>query len=233
MKWFHWFANLALRTVLRILLKLEIRGVENTPSTGTLVVAINHASFLDPLIAGAFLPRTVIPLGKVELFRNRLFGWVFPAYGVIPIHRGEIDRAAIRRSLEVLRSGGALLVAPEGTRSRDGRLQHARSGVALLAVRTDATLLPVAVWGVQAFWRNLRRLRRTEAHMAIGQPLRIAVHDRRIPREQLDEITDELMYRLAELLPPEQRGVYQDVAGAARRYLRPVSRPDSDSRRVF
>lgn len=221
MKWFHELADVALRVVLRILLKLEIDGLENMPQTGALIVAINHSSFLDPLIAGAFLPRTVIPLGKVELFQHPLFGWIFPAYGVIPVRRGEIDRTAIRRSLELLRGGGALLMAPEGTRSEDGRLQPGRRGVALLAARTNATVLPVAIWGVKAFWRNIRRLRRTEVYMAVGKPFRIVVEDRRVPREQLDEITDELMHRLAELLPPELRGAYQDLDRSTQHYLRP------------
>ncbi|MFQ5856901.1 MAG: lysophospholipid acyltransferase family protein [Anaerolineae bacterium] len=209
-----------MRLLFRILLKLETRGLENTPLTGTLIVAINHTSFLDPLLAGVFLPRTIIPLAKVELFRKRFVGWVFPAYGAIPIHRGKIDRNAIQRSLEVLRSGGALLVAPEGTRSGDGRLQRGHRGAAVLAVRTDATVLPVAIWGVHQFGRNIRRLRRTEAHMVVGQPFHIVVEGRKIPREQLDEITDEIMYRVAELLPPEHRGVYQDLEQTTQRYLR-------------
>jgi len=222
MRWFHWLANVLMRAVFRTLLKLEIRGLENTPPTGPVIVTINHASFLDPLLASAFLPRTIFPLGKVELFEKPLVGWVFPAYGVIPVRRGEIDRTAIRRSLALLRDSGVLLMAPEGTRSSDGRLQRGRSGVALLAVRTDATILPVAIWGVQAFWRNLSRLRRTEAHMVVGQPLHISVESRKVPREQLDEITDEIMYRVAELLPPEYRGVYEGLDHAPRRYLHPA-----------
>lgn len=90
----------------------------------------------------------------------------------------------------------------------------------MLAVRTDATVLPVAIWGVHQFGRNIRRLRRTEAHMVVGQPFHIVVEGRKIPREQLDEITDEIMYRVAELLPPEHRGVYQDLEQTTQRYLR-------------
>lgn len=223
--WFHGIANVTLRILFRVLLRLEIRGLENTPSTGALLVAINHTSFLDPLIAGAFLPRTVIPLAKIELFETPLFGWIFPAYGCIPIRRGEFDRAAIRRSLGTLRNGGVLLMAPEGTRSADGRLQHGRRGAAMLAVRTDATILPVAIWGVQPFRQNIRRLRRTEAHMVVGEPFRIAVEGRKTPREELDEITEEIMYRLAELLPPEHRGVYKDLDWAPQRHL---SKPTVD-----
>lgn len=222
MMWFHWLSNVVLRLLLGTFLKLKLQGLENTPETGTLIVAINHTSFLDPLLAGAFLPRTILPLTKMELFKIPVFGWIFPAYGAIPIHRGEIDRRSIRRSLELLRSGGALLVAPEGTRSDDGRLQRGRPGIALLAARTDATILPVAIWGVQSFWQNLKRLRRTDAYLAVGEPFQIAVEGRRVPREQLDEITDEIMYRLAELMPAEYRGTYADVEDVIPRHLKEV-----------
>ncbi|MBS1251465.1 MAG: 1-acyl-sn-glycerol-3-phosphate acyltransferase [Anaerolineales bacterium] len=219
MMWFHRLANFLLRLILRTLLRLTIQDMENTPATDTLIVAINHASFLDPLLTGAFLPRTIMPLSKAELFKTPLFGWVFPAYGAIPVHRDAVDRQAIRQSLALLRRGDALLVAPEGTRSEDGQLQRGRSGIALLAARTDATILPVAIWGTQSFWRNLSRLRRTEVHMAVGEPFRIAMEGRRIPREQLDAITDEIMYHLAELMPPEYRGVYENLDQATEKYL--------------
>lgn len=210
MMWFHHLVNFLLRILLRILLKLDICGVENMPSAGPLIVVINHTSFLDPLLVGAFLPRVIIPLAKVELFEKPWVGWVFPAFGCIPIRRGEIDRTAIRRSLEVLRSGGALLVAPEGTRSADGKLQRGRPGAAMLAVRTGAMLLPVAIWGVLPFGENIRRLRRTEAHMVVGEPFHLPLRGKKVTHQELEEMTDEIMYRLAELLPPEYRGVYRE-----------------------
>lgn len=222
MMWFHRLADFLLRVILRILLKLTIRGAENTPATGSLIVAINHTSFLDPLLAGAFLPRTIMPLGKAELFETPVFGWIFPAYGAIPIDRNSIDRTAIRESLKLLRNDGALLVAPEGTRSDNGQLQRGRPGIALLAAHTDAAILPVAIWGVKHFWNSLRRLRRAEGYMAVGEPFRLAVDGRTVSREQLDEITDEIMYRLAELMPPEYRGVYADVEDVTARYLKEV-----------
>jgi 1-acyl-sn-glycerol-3-phosphate acyltransferase len=216
---FRFLSDIALWIVLRILLKPHIRGLENVPPTGPVIAAINHTSFLDPVMVMAFLPRVVIPLAKEELFKHRFFGWVFRAYGCIPIRRGEIHQSAIRRSLELLRDGGLLLVAPEGTRSRDGRLQPGHSGVALLATRTNATILPISIWGVMPFGQNVRRLRRTEVHMVIGKPFRIAVEGRKLSREQLDEITDEIMYQLAELLPPEHRGVYENLNRPTKGYL--------------
>ena len=90
----------------------------------------------------------------------------------------------------------------------------------MLAVRTGAAILPVVIWGVLPFGQNLRRLRRTETHMVVGKPFRVTVEGRKVSREQLDEITDEIMYRLAELLPPECRGVYKDLDQATQRNLR-------------
>lgn len=222
MMWFHQLADLLLRILLSVLLRLEIDGLVNTPPDGPLIVAVNHTSFLDPLLGMVFVPRTVFPLGKVELFQKRFVGWVFPAYGVIPIRRGQIDREAIRRSLRLLRDGSVLLVAPEGTRSDDGRLQPGRNGTAVLAARTNAAILPVAIWGVKDFETNIRQLRRTDAHVQVGPAFRIRTNGR-IPRDELDDITHEIMYRISTLLPPEYRGVYADLERATSHYLEPVA----------
>jgi 1-acyl-sn-glycerol-3-phosphate acyltransferase len=222
MMWFHRFADLALRILLSVLLRLDMYGLTNTPPEGPLIVAVNHTSFLDPLLTIVFIPRTIFPLGKIELFEKRFVGWIFPAYGVIPIRRGEIDREAIRRSLRLLRDGGALLVAPEGTRSDDGRLQRGRNGTAVLATRTGAAILPVAIWGVQGFEANIRRLRRTDVQVAVGPAFRIQSKGD-VPRDELDDVTREIMYRIAALLPPEYRGVYADLEQATTHYLEPVA----------
>jgi 1-acyl-sn-glycerol-3-phosphate acyltransferase len=229
MMWFHRLADFLLRIVLSILLRLDIAGLENTPPEGPLIVAVNHTSFLDPLLGMVFIPRTVFPLGKIELFEKRFVGWIFPAYGVIPIRRGTIDREAITRSLRLLRNGGVLLVAPEGTRSDDGRLQQGRNGSAVLAARTDASILPVAIWGVMDFEANIRRLRRTHAHMTVGPAFKIKDGNRRIPRDQLDTVTDEIMFRIAALLPVEHRGVYADLDRASSHYLEPVRGQPADA----
>lgn len=222
MMWFHRLTDFLLRHLLSVLLRLKIHGLEHTPPNGPLIVAVNHTSFLDPLLGMVFVPRTVFPLGKVELFEKRFVGWVFPAYGVIPIRRGEIDREAITRSLRLLHDGGALLVAPEGTRSDDERLQPGHNGTAVLAARTDAAILPVAIWGVKAFGTNVKHLRRTDAHVEVGPAFRIRANGR-IPRDDLDAVTSEIMYRIAALLPPDHRGVYADLDQATSQHLEPVA----------
>jgi 1-acyl-sn-glycerol-3-phosphate acyltransferase len=217
--WFRRFADAGLPIVLRILARIDVRGLENTPPFGPLIIVINHTSFFDPLLVLGFLPRKITPLAKEELTKMPIISWLVSSFGVIPIKRGAIDRNAITESLKVLRAGDGLIVAPEGTRSPTGELQRGRSGVTLLAARTGATILPFAIWGVKPFWKNLFRLKRTTAHVAIGKPFRITVEGHKVPREQIDEITDEIMYQLARLLPAEYRGVYKDLDQATERHL--------------
>ncbi len=214
MTWFYRLANAFFRLAFRVLFDYRLRGLENGPREGPLIVAINHASFADPLLVGAFIPRPIIMMGKVELFRKPVFGLLVRMYGAFPVRRGEGDLQAVRRSLEVLRSGDALLLAPEGTRSKDGKLQRGKEGTALIALRTGALILPVAIWGPKYLWKNLARLRRTKVEMVIGEPFCLESPSRRPSRQQLRELTDEIMRRIAVLMPPELRGAYADqVAG--------------------
>jgi len=208
--WFYHLANAFFRLAFRVLFDYRIRGLENVPREGPLIVAINHASFADPLMIGAFFPRHITMMGKVELFRKPIFGLLVRMYGAFPVRRGEGDLQAVRRSLEVLRAGDALLLAPEGTRSKDGKLQRGKEGTALIALRTGAIILPVAIWGPKYLWKNLARLRRTRVEMVIGEPFRLESPSRRPNRQQLRELTDEIMRRIAVLMPPELRGAYAD-----------------------
>lgn len=211
MLWFYHFANFVFRMFFRVVFDYRIEGLENVPPHGPLIVAINHTSFTDPLMAGAFIPRHIIMMAKAELFEKPLFRYLIAWYGAFPVRRGAGDLSAMRRSLQVLGEGKALLVAPEGTRSDDGRLQPGKEGTALLALRTGAAILPVALWGAKDMWRNLRRLRRTRVHMVIGKPFRLPVQKTRPSREELRQLTDEIMRHIAVLLPPELRGAYADV----------------------
>lgn len=219
MMWFYHLANAFFRLAFRILLDYRVRGLEKVPRKGPVIVAINHASFIDPLMVGAFIPRPITMMGKVELFRKPIFGLLVRLYGAFPVRRGEGDLQAVRRSLEVLRAGRALLLAPEGTRSQDGTLQRGREGTALIALRTSAIIVPVAIWGPKYLWKNLARLRRTRAEMVVGEPFRLESATRRPRREELRELTDEIMRHIAVLMPPELRGTYadevEDVLGRA------------------
>jgi 1-acyl-sn-glycerol-3-phosphate acyltransferase len=217
--WTRRFCNSALRFLFKILLKLEVIGLENVPPEGPLILMITHTNFLDPLLAGAFMPREVVMMSKVENFWHPIMGILVRLYGAFPVHRGEVDRRAIHRSLEVLDSGEVLLMAPEGTRSGHGRLQKGHDGMTFIALRADAPILPMAIIGGEHFWANLPKLRRTPVKIVIGQVFRFSPGPGRVRRAAMRKMTQEAMYQLASLLPPERRGVYKDLDSATEEYL--------------
>ncbi|MFQ5812572.1 MAG: lysophospholipid acyltransferase family protein [Anaerolineae bacterium] len=217
--WTRRFCNSVLRILFRILLKLEIVGLENVPPEGPLILAITHTNFLDPALAGGVMPREVVIMSKIENFRHPILGIIVRLYGAFPVRRGEVDRQAIRRSLEVLASGEALLMAPEGTRSGDGRLQQGHDGMTFIALRADAPILPMAITGGEHFWANLSRLRRTPIKIVIGKVFRFSPGWQRVGRAITSKMTEEAMYQLASLLSPERRGVYSDLDSATEKHL--------------
>lgn len=138
----------------------EVRGRENVPRRGPLIVASNHVSYWDPPLVGTAAVRQLHFLAKEELFRPPVFGPLIRSFGAIPIRRGTADVAGMSKAIEVLRKGRALLMFPEGTRSRDGQLHAARPGVGMLAVASDAVIVPAFISGSDRFsgWL-LRRVR--------------------------------------------------------------------------
>jgi len=218
---FHRFAKLILRGLLAILLDYEVVGLENVPRKGSLIVAINHMNFLDPVLATVFFPRDIVSMAKAELFGSPLVGLVFRLYGAFPVRRGEIDRTALGKAMAALEEKKALLMAPEGTRGGDWRLIKARDGVAYVALKASVPIIPMAISGSERFWKQLARLRRTKTKVVVGQPFVLAPRESKATREQLSEMTTEAMYRLAALLPPEYRGVYSDLEAAREEHIRP------------
>jgi 1-acyl-sn-glycerol-3-phosphate acyltransferase len=217
--WTRRFCNSALRLLFKVLLKLEIVGLENVPPDGLLILMISHTNFLDPVLAGGLMPREVVMMSKVENFGHPIMGVLVRLYGAFPVRRGEVDLWAIRRSLEVLDNGEVLLMAPEGTRSGHGRLQKGHDGMTFIALRADAPILPIAIIGGERFWSHLSKLRRTPIKIVIGKVFRFSPGWERIRRATMSKMTEEAMYQLASLLPPERRGVYSDLDSATEKYL--------------
>ena len=218
--WFHHLANTVMRGVFQILLILDMQGLERTPKTGALIVAINHTNFMDPAMGSVFLRPDVLPMAKVELFKLP-FSLIFNGYGAFPVRRGEGDLAALKHALKILKYGHVMLISPEGTRTKSGTLEAAHAGAALIAVKSGAPILPVAMWGGKKFWGNLFRLRRTAVGVRVGEPLMIAPLSGKPTREILDAITNEIMFYIAKLLPPEYRGRYSDVEHMQPRFVLP------------
>src|SRR4030042_3864231 len=146
-----------------------------------------------------------------------LLRWMFHTAEAIPLHRGDADISAIRRGLEVLKKGEILIIAPEGTRSHDGRLQLAHPGVVLLALHSPAPLIPVGFYGAENYKQNLRRLKRTDFHLRVGVPFRLDPLGEPVNRPVRQEIMNELMLQLASVLPPAYLGHYADQSAASTR----------------
>lgn len=223
---FRRIANPVLRALFNLLYKVDIHGLENIPKQGPFIAMMNHIYFVDPVLVGVLAPRYIVIMSKIENYQILPLRPFLHVYGCFPVRRGEMDLQAIRTSLGVLEQGDGLLMAPEGTRSRSKTLQEGLDGVAWLALRSNAPIVPVAHTGQERLGHSAIRLRRAHLRMVFGEPFRF----RRPPcldrDEQLRLMTTEAMYRLAELLPPAYRGVYSDLEKASSQTLVPCD-PDS------
>lgn len=208
------FGGVVARVGLATFTRATIEGREHVPSSGPLILAANHLSLADPIILGGIFPRPVRFMAKQELLRNPLVSVLVPWYGAFTVRRGEADRVAYRRALRVLEDGEVLGLFPEGTRSRTGGLQAARSGVGLLALRTGAPIIPVGIVGTEHLGPKRLLRSRPTVIVRIGRPLIVDRHERST-RSEAARLTHEMMQAIAELLPPERRGVYGESGLAA------------------
>ncbi len=201
-----------LRTIARIITRLttrvEIMGSEHVPHQPPYLLVTNHLSALDlPVILLAF-PHDIRAFAAIEHRSHPLFAPILEASQAIWVRRGEVDRRALREALSVLKRGEALGMAPEGTRADESHaLQPAKPGVAYIATRADVPIVPLGIAGTEKIKHNARRLRRTHVRVAVGEPFRLPASGHVRTRE-LREYTDLIMRRIADLLPPEYRGVY-------------------------
>jgi len=183
-------------------------SLAQVPARGPLILVTNHIGSLEvPLLFAHLQPRPVTGFAKIETWDDPFMGWLFDLWGAIPIRRGEADVDALRKGFTALEQGCILAVAPEGTRSRHGRLLRARPGVAMIALRSGVMLLPLAHWGGENFSGNLKRLKRTDFHVKVGQPFRLQVEEK-VTRQVRQQVADEIMFQIAALMPEAYRGEY-------------------------
>ena len=188
-------------------------NLDYLPANGSAIVIFNHIAFIDPIVVLSVLPRNAVPLARHDVFG--IPGWgIFPRlWDVIPIRRQEVDREALRKMLAVLEAGEVLLVAPEGTRHPS--LQRAKAGLAYLATKSGAPIVPVAIEGTKGYPKLIvGRSDLASITVRLGRPFRYKDLDGRLNRDRLRTMTDEAMYVLAGMLPEDRRGVYSDLSRA-------------------
>ena len=203
-----------------LICRIDDAQLTRVPDRGPLIIATNHVNVLEiPIIYTRLQPRPVVGMVWADRWNNRLLGWLLDVCGTIPLRRGEPDLTALRRAIAMLKTGHIIIIDPEGTRSGHGRLQKGLPGVVLLALRSGAPILPVVFYGSEHYQDNLRRLRRTDFHIAVGRPFKLDAGGARATRQVRQQMIDEVMYQMATLLPPAYRGVYEDLDAATEEYL--------------
>jgi len=217
----YWAVTNAIKGLVYLLCRVDGSQLARVPDRGPLIIATNHVNFLDvPLLYIHLQPRPLVGFAKAETWENPALAALADLWGAIPLQRGEVDLSALRAALDALDKGQILGVAPEGTRSGDGRLRQGQPGIVLLALRTKAAILPMVSYGGEGFRHNLAKLRRTEVRVVVGQPFYLAPPEGPVTRQVRSQMTDEIMYQLAALLPPRYRGVYSELDDATGDYLR-------------
>lgn len=198
------------RATLRILARVDVTGRENLPQGGPLIVVFNHVAHADGPVVIASLPWEVEAISLSDLFRVPVTGQLLRLYGVIPVHRDAYDRELLRRALGLLAEGKVLALAPEARQSPTRALERGREGAAYLALRSGAMLLPIGLTGTETVPSMWKRLRRPHITITIGPPfhLRGPLSHGAGRRAQLESGRDEIMRRIAALLPARYRGVY-------------------------
>ncbi len=219
LKLFPRITGFFLRCVYSVVARVKVEGLENLPQDGAVMVICNHASNADGMLLMAYvvrkLGRPIGWIGKEEALRWPLAGWALKQNGVFGVKRGSGDLAAFKTAKRVLDEGRPLAVFPEGTRSADGALREAKEGATVLALRSGAAVLPIGIAGSQRFWprgklpRPFRRMT-----VRIGPTFVLTMAEAADRRQAMDLTTIELMRHIAELLPPEQRGVYAGTISA-------------------
>jgi len=208
------------RSLTSLLARIDDTELARVPAHGPLIVYTNHVNLLEiPILYTHLQPRRLHGMLLAERWKLPVINWALDVSETIPLHRGEADIPAIKQGLHLLAKGETLVIAPEGTRSHDGRLGQAHPGVVLLALHSQALLLPVAYFGAEKWKEALRRFRRVDFHLRVGQPFHLEPGGEKVTSRVRRQMVDEMMYQLASILPEKYRGVYSDQAQASTRYL--------------
>ncbi|MBM7581339.1 1-acyl-sn-glycerol-3-phosphate acyltransferase [Caldicoprobacter guelmensis] len=190
---FYKFARAIVRPLMFLLFRPRVEGLENFPMEGKTIVYSNHISLLDPVLIGCVLPRQVFFMAKMELFKIPVLRTIIRQLGAFPVKRGSADLSAIKHSLQVLNDGKVFGIFPEGTRSKTGFLQSFSHGIASIAHKSRAKVLPIAIVGQYRLFRPIT--------VRIGRPLNFEDYfEQKSNTELLERMADEMEKALRDLL---------------------------------
>ena len=204
------------RVLYKVYFRWHVYNAERVPLQGGVILASNHASYLDPPLVGAGLRRLVNFLARENLFSIPVIGWVLRQWEVVPVDRDGGGAVGLRSILDRLLAGGAIVLFPEGTRTHDGKIQPVRAGIGLTVLKSTAPVVPVRVFGMfEAYGRHLRFPRPYRVAVKYGQPMRFeqlraeakACSKLRL-RQIYQQIADEIMAAVARLEPYEDKAQF-------------------------
>lgn len=209
MSWIYHPEKLTAKLLFLFLCQLTVKGKENIPDNGAVLVVANHLSVADPVLLGFVLGRKVEFLAKEELFRSRLSSYFVRGFGAFPVYKGRQNIDAMRWSRKVLEKGGALAMFPEGKRSKNASLETAYAGSALIALKNNVPILPVGISGTEkikgwSWWFK----HHPEVTASIGKPFYLPPDNCKPTRSQLNGCTELIMRSIAGQLPESYRGEY-------------------------
>ncbi len=207
----YWRLRSVFKFLFWLLSDMKIEGMENIPKEGAFILAPNHISRLDAPVLMLICPRRLYVFVADKYLKYPFFKWLLSVADPIWVRRGEADREALEKATEVLSRGDPLGLAPEGTRSLDGKMQQGKNGLVYLAAKVGVPIVPVGITGDNHIQEDFSHFRRMKIRVRIGEPLRLP-KEGRLNSVEKDEATDLVMRRIAALLPPEMRGVYAEPA---------------------
>lgn len=197
---FYTWATASTRRVAVAISAVNLSGLDAFPASGPVILCPNHLHFADPPVIAAFMPRRVHYMVKIEAWKAPFLGLIPLWFDAFPVRRGEADLAAYRKALKLLGEGKVVGIFPEGHRSKDGHLQAGQPGAIILAQRSGAPIVPVGIRGVREVVSWPGAFQRRSLRISVGKPY----HPPRTPREELPALTEDLMRRIASLIPVEE-----------------------------
>ncbi len=202
-----------IRFIINLIAKVKANGYENLPDKGGFVIAVNHLGFLDAPMAYYALNNWNLFIPVAEKWEeSAILRWLGKYLNAIFIDRFNPDLKSMREMIKRMEEGQTLVIAPEGTRARDEKMAQGKPGVAYLAAKMGWTILPVAISGTEdrIVIQNLKRFKRSSIQLTAGKPFTLPPFPKEHREEKLQEYTDEIMCRIAVLLPEHNRGYYAE-----------------------